>query len=207
MWTIPAGRIKIPLKDCVGTVRGGGYDDSVGRDMGTEGSLRRVAAILGTAAFLVLAPGTVAGLVPWWISGSRVHTLYPGFIVLRVVGVLLIAVGVPALLASFARFALQGAGTPAPVFPTRRLIVSGFYCYVRNPMYVAVVSIVLGQALLLGNVWVLAYGLLVWLGMHAFVLGYEEPKLMRTFGMPYLDFRDHVPRWVPRLTPWREGRE
>ena len=80
------------------------------------------------------------------------HAPFFGSAVFRVLGVLLIAVGIPALLASFARFAPQGVGTPAPVFPTKRLVVSGFYRYVRNPMYVAVVSIVLGQALLLGNV-------------------------------------------------------
>src|ERR1700721_469526 len=105
------------------------------------GRLRRIGAILGTAAFLVLAPGTVVGLVPWRISRWQMHAPFFGSAVFRVLGVLLIAVGIPALLASFARFALQGIGTPAPVFPTKRLVVSGFYRYVRNPMYVAVVSI------------------------------------------------------------------
>jgi protein-S-isoprenylcysteine O-methyltransferase Ste14 len=165
--------------------------------------LRRVAAILGTAAFLVLAPGTVVGLVPWCISRWQMHTPFFGSAVFRVLGVLLIAAGIPALLASFARFALQGIGTPAPVFPTKRLVVSGFYRYVRNPMYVAVVSIVLGQALLLGNVWVLAYGLCAWLVTHLFVLYYEEPTLRKNYGMEYLEFCAHVPRWLPRPVPWK----
>jgi protein-S-isoprenylcysteine O-methyltransferase Ste14 len=165
--------------------------------------LRRGAAILATAVFLVLAPGTVVGLVPWWISEWQMQTPFPGFAVFRVIGVLLIAVGIPALLSSFARFALQGIGTPAPVFPTKRLVVSGFYRYVRNPMYIAVVSIVLGQALLLGNVWVLVYGLCAWLVTHFFVLYYEEPTLQKTYGMEYLEFCANVPRWLPRLAPWR----
>ena len=168
--------------------------------------MRRGAAILATAVFLVLAPGTVVGLVPWWISKWQMHTPFPGFAVFRVIGVLLIAVAIPALLASFARFALQGVGTPAPVFPTKRLVVSGFYRYVRNPMYIAVVSIVVGEALLLGNVWVLVYGLCAWLVTHLFVLYYEEPTLQKTYGMEYLEFRANVPRWLPRLAPWR-GRE
>ena len=123
--------------------------------------------------------------------------------VFRVLGVLLIAAGIPALLASFARFALQGIGTPAPVFPTKRLVVSGFYRYLRKPMYVAVVSIVQGQALLLGNAWVLTYGLCAWLVAHLFVLYYEEPTLRKTYGMEYLKFCSHVPRWLPRVAPWR----
>jgi protein-S-isoprenylcysteine O-methyltransferase Ste14 len=118
---------------------------------------------------------------------------------------LVIAAAVPIVLESFARFALQGVGTPAPVFPTQRLVVSGFYRYVRNPMYVAVVSIVLGQALVFGDVRVLAYGVVAWLVTHLFVLFYEEPTLRRTFGVEYENYCKHVRRWVPRLRPWQVG--
>jgi protein-S-isoprenylcysteine O-methyltransferase Ste14 len=107
------------------------------------------------------------------------------------------------LLESFARFALQGLGTPAPVFPTRRLVVTGVYRYVRNPMYVAVAAIILGQALLFGSVALLEYGAVVWLMFHLFVLLYEEPTLRGVFGSDYEAFRAAVPRWIPRLTPWR----
>ena len=163
---------------------------------------RRVLAVLGTAVFLLLAPGTVAVFIPWWLSRWRAHPPFPGFTALRFVGLLWIAAALPALLESFARFALQGVGTPAPVFPTQRLVVSGFYCYVRNPMYLAVVSIVLGQALLLGSIRVLAYGLLAWLITHLFVVFYEEPTLRRSFGAEYTTYCEHVPRWIPRLTRW-----
>src|SRR5215472_7377470 len=99
--------------------------------------------------FPVLAPGFVVGMVPWWISHWRVAVL--GLPVLRLVGGALLALGVTGLLDSFGRFAIQGIGTPAPVFPTRHLVVTGLYRYVRNPMYVAVVAAILGQGLILGN--------------------------------------------------------
>jgi protein-S-isoprenylcysteine O-methyltransferase Ste14 len=168
---------------------------------------RAVFAVLGTAIFLLLVPGTVAGLVPWWISRWSLRPPFLGFVPIRVVGVVLIAASIPVLLESFARFALQGIGTPAPVFPTRHLVVKGFYRYVRNPMYVAVVSLILGQALLLGDIRLLAYAIFCWLAMHLFVLVYEEPTLRKSFGSEYEIFCAHVPRWLPRLRPWRQGAE
>ena len=161
-------------------------------------------AMVGTAVFLLLAPGIVAGLVPLWISRWRVHSAFLGFRLFRVIGVLLIASAVPVLLESFGRFALQGVGTPAPIFPTRHLVVKGFYRYVRNPMYLAVVSLILGQALLLGDLHILAYATLAWLVMHLFVRSYEEPTLRKSFGAEYDIFCAHVPRWIPRLTPWHD---
>lgn len=163
----------------------------------------RVFAATGTTAFLFAAPGTVAGLVPWWIGRWRVHAPFPGFTALRVIGFLLIAAAAAILLECFARFALDGIGTPAPIYPTRHLVVRGFYRYVRNPMYVAVVGLILGQALVFGDVRVCAYGLFCWLAMHIFVLLYEEPTLQRSFGAEYSSFREHVPRWMPRFTPWQ----
>jgi protein-S-isoprenylcysteine O-methyltransferase Ste14 len=164
--------------------------------------MRRLLAILGSAVFLVLAPGTVAGLVPWWISRWRIDTPVSRWLPLRFLGGLLIVAGLPVLVDSFARFALQGVGTPAPVFPTKHLVVTGLYRFVRNPMYVAVVSVIIGQGLLLGNFRILEYGALVWLAFHLFVLAYEEPTLHASFGPEYEQFCAAVPRWVPRLHPW-----
>lgn len=115
------------------------------------------------------------------------------------------AAGLPVLLDSFARFALQGLGTPAPVFPTRHLVVSGLFRYVRNPMYVAVASLILGQGLFFGSVRVLEYGIAVWVAFHLFVLIYEELTLRRTYGSEYEEFCANVPRWIPRLRPWRRA--
>jgi protein-S-isoprenylcysteine O-methyltransferase Ste14 len=164
--------------------------------------IRRVFALVGTAFFLVMAPGCVAGLVPWWISRWQFRAPFRGYAPLRVIGVVLIAAGTFVVLDSFARFALQGLGTPAPVFPTRRLVVKGFYRYVRNPMYVAVVAVILGQALLFGDVCVFEYALFAWLVAHLFVLAYEEPTLRKTFGAEYESFCANVPRWIPRASAW-----
>jgi protein-S-isoprenylcysteine O-methyltransferase Ste14 len=86
----------------------------------------------------------------------------------------------------------------------RGLKLSGPYRFVRNPMYVGVVAIVLGEALLLGAVALLWYAAVVWLAFHLFVLGYEEPTLGRSFGDEYKTYRENVPRWLPRLTAWRQ---
>jgi protein-S-isoprenylcysteine O-methyltransferase Ste14 len=164
--------------------------------------IRRALAIVGSAIFLVLAPGFVAGVVPWWISHWRVEPALLGLPLFRLVGGALLAVGAAGLLDSFGRFAIQGIGTPAPVFPTRHLVVTGLYRCVRNPMYVAVVSAILGQGLIFGNAKLLEYGGLVWLLFHFFVVIYEEPTLKATFGSEYAAFCAEVPRWIPRLTPW-----
>lgn len=166
-----------------------------------EQVIRKTAAIGGSALFLVIAPGFVAGLVPWWISHWRVEAAFLGLPVLRFAGGILLAVGAIGLLDSFGRFAIQGVGTPAPVFPTQHLVVTGLYRYVRNPMYVAVVSTILGQGVILGNVGFLEYGALVWLLFHLFVMVYEEPTLGASFGSEYTAYCAEVPRWIPRLTP------
>jgi protein-S-isoprenylcysteine O-methyltransferase Ste14 len=160
-------------------------------------------AILGSALFLVLAPGTVAVVAPWWISRWQPSPAasWP----LRAIGILLVSAGAPVLLDSFARFALQGSGTPAPVFPTRHLVATGLYGYVRNPMYVAVVSLILGQAAIFANLRLAAYGALVWLAFHLFVLLYEEPTLRASYGGEYERFCQAVPRWIPRVHPWRDS--
>jgi protein-S-isoprenylcysteine O-methyltransferase Ste14 len=165
--------------------------------------IRRILAIIGSAIFFVLAPGFVAGMVPWWMSHWRVEAALLGLPALRVLGGVLLTVGAVGLLDSFGRFAIQGIGTPAPVFPTRHLVVTGLYRYVRNPMYVAVVSTILGQGLILGNVGLLEYGGLVWILFHVFVMIYEEPTLRASFGSEYATFCAEVPRWIPRLSPWR----
>jgi protein-S-isoprenylcysteine O-methyltransferase Ste14 len=164
--------------------------------------VRKVSAIVGSAVFLVIAPGFVAGLTPWWISNWRLESPFFGMALLRLAGGTLVLLGVIGLLDSFVRFAVQGVGTPAPVFPTRHLVVTGLYRYVRNPMYLAVVSTILGQGLILGNATLLEYGGIVWVLFHLFVLVYEEPTLRASFGSEYELFCTQVSRWIPRFTPW-----
>ena len=164
--------------------------------------MRRLSAILGSFLFLLIAPGFVAGVVPYWISRWRSGAAYAESSAIRILGVLLIIFGIPLLLDSFTRFALQGQGTPAPVFPTKHLVVTGFYRYVRNPMYAGVASVIFGQALYFRNVLVLEYGVIICLAFHLFILFYEEPTLRRTFDREYEEFCKNVPRWIPRLSPW-----
>jgi len=159
-------------------------------------------AALGSALFLLIAAGIGAGLVPWWISHWIVHAPLFGVLLIRALGASLVVLGIIVVVDSFARFAFQGLGTPAPVFPARHLVVTGFYRYVRNPIYLAAVSVILGEGLILGNVNVLAYGVLAWLGTNWFVVAYEEPTLRKTFGPEYDAFCRNVPRWVPRPSPW-----
>jgi protein-S-isoprenylcysteine O-methyltransferase Ste14 len=164
--------------------------------------MNRPAAAVGSFLFLLFAPGTVAGLIPYGITEWR---MVPAPLALRVFGVALIALGLWLLLECFARFALQGRGTPAPVAPPDRLVVSGPYRRVRNPMYVAVTALNLGQAALFADPRVLVYALVVAVAFHLFVLIYEEPTLRRAFPQDYAAYFAAVPRWIPRLTPWRGG--
>lgn len=153
-------------------------------------------AALGSVVFLAVAPGIVAGLVPW--LSTRWHSRDPS-LVLEVLGVALLALGVGVLLHAFARFVVEGVGTPAPVAETERLVVGGLYRYVRNPMYLAVTATIVGQALLLGQLWLLAYAAAFLAVVASFVHLYEEPHLRRRYGAEYEAYVSAVPGWVPRL--------
>lgn len=159
-------------------------------------------AAIATLLFLVVAPGSVAGLVPWLLSRWRMAEPFFGIVGLRWVGAALIVGGVPPLLDSFRRFAQEGSGTPAPPYPTNRLIVTGLYRHVRNPMYLCVAAMIFGQALLLASGALLIWGALVCLGFDLFVRLYEEPTLRRSYGAEFATYCARVPRWLPRLTPW-----
>ena len=160
-----------------------------------------VGPVLGSFLFFIAAPGTVAGWIPYAISGWHAGPAFAGVQAGRVLGTVLVTVAVIALVECFARFALIGRGVPAPVAPTETLVVSGLYRFCRNPMYVCVVTAILGQALILGSRALLLYAGAVWLLFHVFVLAYEEPTLARQF-QNYREYKLHVPRWLPRRRPW-----
>lgn len=161
----------------------------------------RSRAALRTALWFVVAPGAVAGLVPWsltrWEADSSTSPL------LTVLGVALVAAGSGVLLHAVLRFVTEGLGTPAPVAPTRRLVIGGLYRYVRNPMYLAVLAIILGQAAWLARLELVTYGVLITLAEAVFVAAYEEPALRRTFGEEYDAYRLAVRGWLPRVHAWR----
>ncbi len=160
----------------------------------------RVRSALGSGLFFAVAPGVVAGLVPWWLTGWEMGTPRPP---LQVLGALLLVAGAIVLVEAFVRFVVEGLGTPAPVAPTQRLVVGGLYRHVRNPMYLAVGATIIGQALLLGRPILLLYAAAFAVVVLAFVRGYEEPTLARQFGAAYEDYHRAVPGWWPRLRPWR----
>jgi protein-S-isoprenylcysteine O-methyltransferase Ste14 len=155
-----------------------------------------VTATAVSALFFALAPGTVAGLLPWSLTGWRVGTALPW--PARLLGALLILAGLLVIVPAFVRFVVDGAGTPAPVAQTDRLVIGGPYRFVRNPMYIAVLAAVAGQAMLLGR-WVLVvYGLVAAAAMVGFVKAYEEPHLSQLYGAEYEAYRRTVPGWWPR---------
>lgn len=158
-------------------------------------------AALGSAAFFVLAPGGVAGLVPWLLTRWQ---MAPFWIPFRVLGVIVLVIALGVLISAFARFVTEGLGTPAPVAPPDRLVVGGLYRHVRNPMYLAVLSLILGQALLFGQWVLLPYAAFVLLAFAAMVHWHEEPVLRRDFGAQYEAYRAAVPGWWPRLRPWHQ---
>lgn len=166
--------------------------------------MKRGLAAAGSAGFFLLAPGTVAGLIPWLITGWRLPA-DPSWAVVAA-GDTIIVLGLAALVACFARFAWQGRGTPAPVAPTERLVTDGLYRHVRNPMYVAVVMIILGQAVAFASLLLAVYLAVIAMAFHLFVVGYEEPRLRASYPEGYGAYSAAVPRWLPRLRPWGGGR-
>ncbi|WP_167137084.1 isoprenylcysteine carboxylmethyltransferase family protein [Diaminobutyricimonas sp. TR449] len=156
----------------------------------------------GSAIFLIVAPGVVAGLIPWLITRWDVADwgILNGFI--AAAALILIIGGIWFLLHSFARFAGEGEGTPSPLSPTEHLVVGGVYRYVRNPMYLSVVAILLGQCLLFASWMLVVYTVVAIVAVVLFVRFYEEPTLARVYGAEYDRYRKNVPGWFPRGTPW-----
>jgi protein-S-isoprenylcysteine O-methyltransferase Ste14 len=167
--------------------------------------MRRPTAAVGSAVFFLVGPGVFVGLIPWLLTGWQVREPVPYWAPMRVLGVILLVAGLIALIQAFVRFVVEGLGTPVPVAAPERLVVGGVYRYVRNPMYVAILAVIVGQALLLGQLGLLLYAAGIWLITAAFVRFYEEPALRRRFGADYEAYRRAVPAWWPRLRPWKPG--
>ena len=161
---------------------------------------KRARAAAGSALFLALAPGTTAILIPYLLTGWHTGA---AALPARIAGAAITLAGATVLIDAFARFALQGLGTPAPTAPTERLVITGLYRYVRNPMYLAVTATILGQWLLLARPVLLAYAIAFAAIVYAFVRGYEEPTLQARYGEQYERYRATVPGWFPRLSARR----
>jgi len=146
--------------------------------------------------FLIVAPGMVAGYIPLVLlrKGPQIET---GILAWLTIPLWLI--GGVVLLWSFWNFLVQGRGTPAPIDPPKELVATGFYRYVRNPMYVGVLLMLIGHFLWFEFVWLIAYAVIAFLIVHVFVTLYEEPTLRRKFGASYEEYLNRVPRWIPRF--------
>ena len=155
-------------------------------------------AAWGSLIFFLIAPGVVAGVVPWAITRYE----DPADLPVALPGLVVVAIGFATLVACFVQFVREGRGTPAPIAPTEKLVVGGLYRWVRNPMYIAVGMIILGQAVTFTSL-----GVLAWFGVFAaavvsFVTLYEQPTLRSRYGQSYDAYCRAVPAWWPRLTPW-----
>jgi len=149
----------------------------------TQGfSMKRTSAALGSFGFLLVAPGTVCGLLPYLITGWRRPEDPASWV--DALGWLLVLAGAAVLGHAFLAFAWHGRGTPAPPAPTERLVVEGAYRHVRNPMYVAVLALVLGQVLLFGSWALFAYLVVLGVTVDVFVHTYEEPTLREATAPP-----------------------
>jgi protein-S-isoprenylcysteine O-methyltransferase Ste14 len=151
---------------------------------------------LKSLLFLIVAPGMVAGYIPLALlrKGPYIETGILAYLALP-----LWLLGGTILLWSFWNFLHEGHGTPAPVEPPKELVVSGFYRYVRNPMYFGILLILTGHFLWFGYWLLLMYTVAAFVTTHLFVTLYEEPTLKRKFGASYEDYLKRVPRWIPRF--------
>lgn len=165
----------------------------------------RAGAALGTLVFFFVAPVTVAVLVPYLLTHWERGDPFFGPVVHRGLGGALILLGASGLIESFVRFVMKGRGTPAPIAPPELLVVTGLYRFVRNPMYVAILAVLIGEALWFARTDLLIYSVVVFVATAVWVRIYEEPTLRRTFGDSYERYCANVPRFMPRFTPWQSG--
>ena len=163
--------------------------------------MRKPAAAAISVAWGVVIGGTFGCLLPYLLGDWHFHRPLPYWAIAQAAGGLLICAGLVPVVQSFAGF-IKAGGTPVPVASPPRLVVSGIYRYVRNPIYVGFLAIMVGQTLLFGSPGLLEYTAVAWCVAAAGVRFYEEPTLARKFGAEYQDYRRAVRAWIPRLHPW-----
>ena len=166
--------------------------------------MRRATAAAVSVAWGLAVGGTFGCLLPYLLGDWHFHRPLPYWTAAQAVGGLLICVGLVPIVAAFIEFTRAG-GTPVPVASPPRLVISGFYRYVRNPIYVGFLAVMAGQVLVFGSPGLLEYTALSWCIGAAAVRFYEEPTLARKFGADYADYRRAVRAWIPRLDPWTPG--
>ena len=164
----------------------------------TDAPRSALSMALSSLLWTILLPGVVAGYVPWTFFGVREATLDLR-IPRQLLGLVLIAAGAALLISCIVEFARRGRGTLSPVDPPKQLVVRGLYRFVRNPMYLSVTAILLGEVLLSGSRALAIYWLIWFVVVNVFVIGYEEPTLRVQFGESYEEYLRTVGRWIPRI--------
>lgn len=158
---------------------------------------RALGPILKTILFTIFVPGSVLILIPYLLLGGFSR---PASGPLAWAGILVAMSGAAIYFRCAWEFAVRGLGTPAPIAPTKFLVVTGLHRFVRNPMYIGVFLVLLGEAALFRSSLLLAYAACFCVPVHLFVVFYEEPTLRRQFGQSYEEYRRNVPRWIPKFT-------
>jgi protein-S-isoprenylcysteine O-methyltransferase Ste14 len=147
--------------------------------------------------FTILQPGVVAGLVPYFIVRDKIGGIPSlNFAWFHFLGILIFSIGLFVTLHCITRFAIDGKGTLSPADPTKKLVIKGLYKYTRNPMYVGVMLILIGEAIFFASLHLLIYSGFVFAAFVLFVIYFEEPRLQRDFGQEYEDYKRRVRRWV-----------
>jgi len=157
---------------------------------------RALGPILKTLLFTILVPGMVLGLVPRWLLGGFSG---PESGPLTWLGILIILIGGAVYLRCAWEFAVRGLGTPAPIAPTKFLVTTALHGYVRNPMYIGVFGVLLGEVVTFRSMVLLLYAAFICVAVQLFVIFYEEPTLRRQFGESYEEYLRSVPRWIPKF--------
>jgi protein-S-isoprenylcysteine O-methyltransferase Ste14 len=150
--------------------------------------------------YFLVGPFPISFVIPLIVATLTNSYILGGFLIYRWCGAVLVIIGFIPLISSFIRFQSDGDRSPHPFNEAPKLVMTGFYSFVRNPMYVGVMCVIFGVALYSSNYWVIIYQIPVFLFVNAFIARYEEPTLSKEFGSQYAEYCKHVRRWIPRLS-------
>jgi protein-S-isoprenylcysteine O-methyltransferase Ste14 len=160
-------------------------------------------SLIALEAFLatIIVPGVACFIVPFTILRATGVSLDRPVGIVQLFSIALAGLGSAMVIWVSTTFVREGKGTPVPLNPPTRFVAGGLYRYMRNPMYVGALTILMAEALYFGSIWLLVYAAGLWLAFHLFLVLWEEPQLKRRFGAAYERYLEQVPRWLPKLRP------
>lgn len=152
---------------------------------------------LSNLIFTILQPGLVAGYFPWLIGREEfIYRIEQPFSTQQHLGIGISAVGFAIMISCIVRFAVEGKGTLSPADPTKRLVIKGLYTYSRNPMYVGVMGLLIGESVFTQSSVLWVYSILIFAAFNLYIVFFEEPRLRRDFGKEYGEYCAKVRRWM-----------